>query len=1094
MRTRTGAIIPTGIILVLVCILIILITSFFEFSGLRKSEKLLTHTQDVLLESEKLLEGILNNETGSRGYLLTGDKRFLEPLEKSDSEIKAHLSALRAKTLDYPSQQRRIDSLELYLNKRVEFSLLTINVANTNGFDAAKKLVETGRGRFYTDRIRNSIDSIQGDERLKLRERKVSGEKSTAAINIILMVVLLGLLILLTLFFYRLKQESATAKTEADKKLLESDEKYRNIVEAVPEGIWLLDENNKSVFVNNQFSQMLGYDFESTREITPFDFIINSARRKQAEENVLNGLKEQFETAFISNSSKAIWISVEINPIIKNGKFSGSLVITSDISQRKRTELLLAAESRVMSKIALNEPLHHILETIVLNIEASVDGSICSILLLNDEGTKVKHGAAPHLPLEYITAIDGLAIGEGQGSCGTAAYRKQTVIVSDIGTDPLWEKYKELALKFGLKACWSTPILSQNNKVLGTFAVYYNTPQSPQKNDFEAVQRAANQSRIAIEKATAATALSESEQKYRTLVEQASDAICIAGMDGRFITVNNSAARLTQFTEEELLQKSFFDFAIAEDVEKNPFHFDELKQGKTVTTERVMKRKDGYRLNIEVTAKLLPNGQLLIFIRDISARKKAEKKIIDSEAQYRAFFENSMDGILIGNPEGAIYAANPAACLIYNKTEEQICADGRTGIAEKNDSGMLEFLEERKRMGYSRREVMQKKSNGELFPAEISSSIFKDAEGNLRTIIIVRDITERVKASNDIIREKNLSDSIINSLPGVFYMYSYDWKFIRWNKNFENRTGYTAEEIAKMHPLDFFTEGDKLNVTQKIKNVFVSGEEKTEVTVITKDGKKFPYFLTGKLIDYEGKPSLLGIGFDISDRLKAQEEVRQTNEQLRLLTDHLQQVREDERKRIAREIHDELGQQITAIKMDVAWVDKNIPDQNSSLKDKIKNIIQLLDSSNLSIRHILKELRMGVLDDYGLVEALQWLGRQFTSTTNIPVTFTSNENILKVNENIAICVFRVCQEALTNITRHANAQNVTCILKKENNHLKFYVADDGNGFDPDILKSNISFGIIGLKERVAALKGTFELETAKGKGTTIIITIPLINQ
>lgn len=1091
MNLKARTVIFSAAMLIPACIVVVLSISFVEFSTLNKSAKLSSHNQKVLDVSEKLLIAAVKNESAGRGYIITSNKKFSERLQLSAAEIKLQLQNLRQETNGYAAQLRFIDSLELYANKRIYFSEKIIDTSIHNGFEAAKKLVETGEGSFYTGKITAFTDSINYVESHILNEQKRAIEKPASLIKIVLTLVLVILLALLAISFKRNRIQAVAAKKEAEEKLFESNEKYRSIVDAVPEGIWLLDKHNHTHFINNRFTQMLGYSQEKAAAITPFDFIINTNRRQAVEENVRQGIKEQFESTFIGNSEKAIWISVEINPIIKNNVYEGCLVITTDITKRKRAEMLINAETKVMSKIALHEPLSNILETIVLNIEASVDGSICSILLLNDDGVTVRHGAAPHLPDEYIQAIDGSAIGEGVGSCGTAAYRKQPVIVTDINSDPLWENYKAYALKHGLTACWSTPILTDENKVLGTFAVYHKTSYSPVKKDFEVVQRATNHARIAIERSNADLVLQESEHKYRTLVEQASDGIFIAGMDGKFITVNSSAARLSQYTMDEMLQKSFVDFAVPEDVAKNPWHFSELKKGKTVTTERLMKRRDGSIIDIEVTAKQLQDGRLLVFIKDISERKANEKIIKSSEAKYRAFFENSMDGILIGSPEGTILTANQAACNIYEKTEEELCKGGRNDLVDPNDLNFKNFLEERRKFGRARREVMQRKKDGTLFPAEISSSIFTDAEGQLRTIIVIRDISHRVKANNEIIKEKNLSDSIINSLPGVFYMYSSDWKFIRWNKNFELSTGYSSAEIEKMHPLDFFSGEDKLFITEKINNVFINGEAKTEISVHTKLGKSYPYFLSGKLINYEGKPCLLGIGFDISERLKAQEEAKQTNEQLRLLTAHLQQVREDERKRIAREIHDELGQLVTAIKMDTAWVDKNIEAADQKLKQKIQHIIEMLNNCSSSIRSILQELRMGILDDYGLVEALQWLGSQYTNTTGMPVVFSSNETVLKVNENIAICLFRVYQEALTNITKHAEAKRVTTTLICETNFVQLQVTDDGKGFAKAEINNNIAFGILGVKERVTALKGIFNLQTEEGKGTKLMVTIPL---
>lgn len=1091
LKART--IIFSAIILVPACIIIILLISFIEFNTLIKSDKITSQTQQVMLASEKVYNAALHNQSSSRGYVITGDKKFLTPLQKSADEIKFYTQLLRSQTKQQPSQQLFVDSIEYYGTGRIIFSKKIIEAANTGGFGAAKNLIENGDSNFFTGKIQALADSIQHNEILQVTERRQTSEKSRSIVNIVLTVVLLLLLCLLFISFKRTSKQTFAAKKEAEKQLFESNEKYRSIVEAVPEGIWLLDKNDATVFVNKQFMQMLGYSQEKAAAITPFDFILNTGRRKTVQENIKLGIKEQFESAFIGNSEKAVWISVEINPIIEDDIYKGCLVITSDISKRKRAEMLISAETRVMSKIALNEPLQKILEIIVLNIEASVDGSICSILLMNDADKTLHHGAAPHLSADYIQAIEGSSIGEGAGSCGTAAYRKEAVIVSDIETDPLWKNYKSVAALYGLRACWSTPILTDDNKVLGTFAVYHKTTYSPVKKDFEAVERATNHAKIAIEKNMAATILQESEQKYRTLVEQASDAIFIAGMDGRFVTVNSSAARLSQFSEEELMQKNFADFALAEDIAKNPWHFNELKNGKAVSAERPMRRKDGSIIDIEITAKQLKDGRLLVFVKDISERKKNESIIKNSEAKYRAFFENSMDGILIGSPDGSIYAANQAACNIYEKTEAELCQGTRQDLVDVNDPDFKNFLEERRKFGRARREVMQRKKDGTLFPAEISSSIFTDAEGQLRTVIIIRDVSQRVKAKNEIIREKNLSDSIINSLPGVFYMYSYEWKFIRWNRNFELRTGYTGAEIEKMHPLEFFAAEDKVDITEKIKNVFVNGEAKTEIIVTTKSGEKHPYFLSGKLVDYEGKPSLLGIGFDISERLMAQEEIKQSNEQLRLLTAHLQQVREDERRRIAREIHDELGQLVTAIKMDVAWVDKNTSADNQKQKQKIQNIIQMLNNCSFSIRNILQELRMGILDDYGLVEALQWLGNQFTDTTGVPIIFSSNETVLKVDENVAVCLFRVYQEALNNITKHAAAKKVTTVLIKENNFVKLQVTDDGTGFDAEVIKNKITFGILGVKERVAALKGTFNLQTAAGKGATLTVAIPFKN-
>lgn len=136
-------------------------------------------------------------------------------------------------------------------------------------------------------------------------------------------------------------------------------------------------------------------------------------------------------------------------------------------------------EKKVHEMIAANAPLADILSTLVQMIEAQSPGMLCSVLLLSADGNHVEHGVAPNLPADYVKAIDGSPIGAKQGSCGTAMYRGERVIVTDIFTDPLWEEYRELAKGIGVRACWSTPILSRRGKVLGSFAMYYTEPQAP---------------------------------------------------------------------------------------------------------------------------------------------------------------------------------------------------------------------------------------------------------------------------------------------------------------------------------------------------------------------------------------------------------------------------------------------------------------------------------------------------------------------------------------------------------------------------------------------------------------------------------------
>jgi signal transduction histidine kinase/FixJ family two-component response regulator len=186
-------------------------------------------------------------------------------------------------------------------------------------------------------------------------------------------------------------------------------------------------------------------------------------------------------------------------------------------SDRKRAEALLAGEKRILEMIAKGELLPAILDALCQLVEGQLPDVISSVLL--SDGDRLRHGGAPSLPKSYNNAIDGVAIGPSEGSCGTAAYRREPVIVSDIATDPLWAKYRDLALSHSLRACWSTPILSSEKKVLGTFAMYYREPRSPTSQDFGLVELATHLVRIAVERDRAEQALRTSEQLARSHVE-----------------------------------------------------------------------------------------------------------------------------------------------------------------------------------------------------------------------------------------------------------------------------------------------------------------------------------------------------------------------------------------------------------------------------------------------------------------------------------------------------------------------------------------------------------------------------------------------
>jgi PAS domain S-box-containing protein len=350
----------------------------------------------------------------------------------------------------------------------------------------------------------------------------------------------------------------------------------------------------------------------------------------------------------------------------------------------------------------------------------------------------------------------------------------------------------------------------------------------------------------------------------------------------------------------------------------------------------------------------------------------------------------------------------------------------------------------------------------------------------------------RKQAEAQIQAEKVLSDSIINSLPGIFYFYDIKGKFLRWNKNFGVLTGYSGKELQKMHPLDFFRGAERDLLKKKIANVFMSGHDEVIASFWTKDSRAIPYYFNGRKVTFQGTDYLIGMGLDITDRVKVENALLERTEEIEKLSVHLQNIREEEGSRIALEIHDVLGQQLTALKMDATWIKKKIAIDDIALHERISRMILLIDDTIKTIRRISSQLRPGILDDFGLVPALEWQGTEFERNTGIKLSFTTNISNIDLQRDLTTHVFRIFQETLTNITRHAHATEVTASFVQEKDRIMLVIRDNGLGFDLNEIKSKKSIGLLSMKERARILNGEVVIGRNVPHGTVVTLLVPLI--
>jgi len=229
---------------------------------------------------------------------------------------------------------------------------------------------------------------------------------------------------------------------------------------------------------------------------------------------------------------------------------------------------------------------------------------------------------------------------------------------------------------------------------------------------------------------------------------------------------------------------------------------------------------------------------------------------------------------------------------------------------------------------------------------------------------------------------------------------------------------------------------------------------------------------------------------EIAERKVVEQNLRESEERLREFAAHIQAVREEERTSMAREIHDELGQALTGLKMDLSWLEKRLPKGLEKQTEKVKSMFRLIDDTIQSVRKISSELRPQVLDDVGLTGTLRWQAREFQARTGIRCKVDLPEEEFGIDQNRSTAVFRIFQEVMTNVARHAKATKVDIKLRRDADHLILNIADNGRGIAQADLRSQKSLGLVGIRERALILGGQVEIEGIDGKGTSVTLSIP----
>ena len=387
------------------------------------------------------------------------------------------------------------------------------------------------------------------------------------------------------------------------------------------------------------------------------------------------------------------------------------------------------------------------------------------------------------------------------------------------------------------------------------------------------------------------------------------------------------------------------------------------------------------------------------------------------------------------------------------------------------------------------------RADGAEFPIEASISQHEQ-DGQKRFTGILRDVSERVRGQTMLARSEARLRGILDSAMDAIVTVDDDQRIVLFNAAAESMFVCSQREAVGL-PLDTFIPARLRGVHGNHVRQFGSTGSAARrmgatriVTGLRRNGEEFPIDASISQLGDGDTRFYTVILRDVSERLKALEALRRSKEELQELSSTSHIAREQEKNRIARELHDELGQALTMLQMDVAWCRAKAPSAEPEFAVRLDRMQALLKSTVAATRRIAADLRPLLLDDLGIVPAVEWLAENFTQRTGVPCRLTIEDPDLELDGVQATAVFRIVQESLTNIAKHAGAADAEVSIAQEDDWLVVRVSDDGKGFIPQDPRKPGSFGLVGLRERAALLRGEAKITSGIGEGTTIEVRLP----
>lgn len=852
-----------------------------------------------------------------------------------------------------------------------------------------------------------------------------------------------------------------TERKKAELAILEEKNLSDSIINSLPGIFYLYDEYGNFVRWNKNFETVSEYSAEEVKKMHPLDFF------EETEKKILG---EKIMAVFTKGSD-----DVEANLFTKSGKkvphyFNGYRVefagkphligVGIDVTERKRIESeIIASEQRLRST------LDNMIEAV-------------QIIGFNWEYIYVNRAGLRQNRMEHADMVGHTMLEKYPGLETTEVFKK---LKRSMEERVVQETETEFFFPDGTKKWFQ---LSVQPIQQGIFILSVDITEK-KKAEQEFVRE---------------KVLSES------IINSLPGIFYLATAEGYLLRWNKNFETVSGYTSNELKQMRIRNFIEDEDIERMmAYKHLALERGVTETEVNFVTRKKD-RIPYYFTALRTSHNQqpgLIGIGIDITERKKAEAEILKKSAEIRERVKELQClykvSDLANNPQAAIETILtecvqilPSAYQYSEVAHARIVLDGNTFsspfFTETHWKQSADILSQGEKVGVIEVAYTQEQDEEQEGP------FLKEERAMLESVAdIISNAIDRRKAQARIAESEERYRYLFHNNPALIFIWDLEtMSIMEANQTAIQTYGYTREELMQMTVLNIRPKEEHQRITEFARRMLNSNEPvaKGIWRHLKKNGEVMYMDITSHRIDYNNRKAILSLAKDITIQYKAEEELKKTYEDIRRLNAHLQSIREEERASIAREIHDELGQQLTGLKMDTSWLSKKLIDKDEIVQHKIADMLSLIDSTVKTVRRISSDLRPGVLDDLGLIAALEWQSSEFQKRSSINCHFTSDYHEDEPDKKTSMGIFRVYQEALTNVMRHSGATAVNAVLKKNNDGIVLSISDNGKGFDSESNGERKTLGLIGMKERALMMGGELSISSTAGSGTTVTLKVP----